>query len=93
MIDRAHSLVGRWVLVYRYNEEKAGNRQHNVRMLALVDLGDGAVSVNVAKKVILDAAGGVVLRAQRVWESAGLPDTGTVWVSQLEKARAELGTQ
>lgn len=42
MIEQARSLVGRWVLVYRYNEEKAGNRQHNVRMLAhLVDLGNG----------------------------------------------------
>jgi len=65
----------------------------NVRMLAhLVDLGDGAISVNVAKKVLLDAADGVVVRAQRVWESAGLPDMGTVSVSQLDKARAELGT-
>lgn len=91
MIDRARSLVGRWVLVYRYNEEKAGNRQHNVRMLAhLVDLGDGAISVNVAKKVLLDDAGGVVARAQGAWESAGLPGAGTVTVAQLEKARAEL---
>lgn len=91
MIDRARSLVGRWVLVYRYNEEKAGNRQHNVRMLAhLVDLGDGAISVNVAKKVLLDDADGVVARAQGAWESAGLPGTGTVTVAQLEKARAEL---
>ncbi|MFV5995059.1 hypothetical protein ACNPQM_22045 [Streptomyces sp. NPDC056231] len=91
MIDRARSLVGRWVLVYRYNEEKAGNRQHNVRMLAhLVDLGDGAISVNVAKKVLLDEAGGVVARAQGAWESAGLPGAGTVTVAQLEKARAEL---
>ncbi|WP_329212388.1 hypothetical protein [Streptomyces sp. NBC_01708] len=79
------------MLVYRYNEEKAGNRQHNVRMLAhLVDLGDGAISVNMAKKDLLDDAGGVVSRAQGAWESAGLPDTGTVGVEQLQKARAEL---
>ncbi|MFC9123264.1 hypothetical protein ACFTXO_26275 [Streptomyces sp. NPDC057067] len=91
LIERARSLVGRWVLVYRYNEEKAGNRQHNVRMLAhLVDLGDGAISVNMAKKVLLDDVGGVVARAQGAWESAGLPDTGTVGVEQLQKARAEL---
>ncbi|WP_331743978.1 hypothetical protein OH809_44235 (plasmid) [Streptomyces sp. NBC_00873] len=91
MIERARSLLGRWVLVYRYNEEKAGNRQHNVRMLAhLVDLGDGAISVNVAKKVLLDDAGGVVARAQGAWQSAGLPGAGTVTVAQLEKARAEL---
>ncbi|WP_331743625.1 hypothetical protein OH809_44715 (plasmid) [Streptomyces sp. NBC_00873] len=60
-------------------------------MLAhLVDLGDGAISVNVAKKVLLDDAGGVVARAQGAWESAGLPGAGTVTVAQLEKARAEL---
>lgn len=69
LIERARSLVGRWVLVYRYNEERADNRQHNVRMLAhLVDLGDGAISVNMAKKVLLDDAGGVVARAQGAWE-------------------------
>ncbi|WP_445277481.1 hypothetical protein [Streptomyces sp. DSM 41033] len=50
-------------------------------MLAhLVDLGDGAISVNMAKKDLLDDAGGVVSRAQGAWESAGLPDTGTVGV-------------
>ncbi|MEH0564461.1 hypothetical protein QBA37_35420 [Streptomyces silvae] len=91
LIERARSLVGRWVLVYRYNEEKAGNRQHNVRMLAhLVDLGDGAISVNMAKKVLLDDAAGVVARAQGAWESAGLPDIGTVSVEQLQKARTGL---
>jgi hypothetical protein len=92
LIERARSLVGRWVLVYRYNEEKSGNRQHNVRMLAhLVDVGDGAISVNMAKKVLLDDADGVVTRAQAAWESAGLPDTGTVSVEQLQRARAALG--
>ncbi|MFG2587912.1 hypothetical protein [Streptomyces sp. NPDC048438] len=71
LIERARSLVGRWVLVYRYNEEKAGNRQHNVPMLAhLVDLGDGAISVNMAKKVLLDDADGVIARAQAAWEGA-----------------------
>ncbi|MEU4265546.1 hypothetical protein ACYCCF_29870 [Streptomyces argenteolus] len=91
LIERARSLVGRWVLVYRYNEEKSRNRQHNVRMLAhIVDLGDGAISVNMAKKVLLDDVGGVVARAQGAWESTGLPDTGTVGVEQLQRARAEL---
>ncbi|MFJ3706453.1 MULTISPECIES: hypothetical protein [Streptomyces] len=91
LIERARTLVGRWVLVHRYNEEKAGNRQHNVCMLAhLVDLGDGAISVNMAKKVLLDAAGGVVAQAQAAWESTGLPDAGTVSVEQLQKARAGL---
>ncbi|WP_328406446.1 hypothetical protein OHS70_38505 (plasmid) [Streptomyces sp. NBC_00390] len=91
LIERARALVGRWVLVYRYNEPKSGNQQHNVRMLAhLMDLGDGAISVNVAKKVLLDDADGVVARAQGAWESAGLPAAGTVTVEQLQKARAEL---
>jgi hypothetical protein len=45
MIERARSLEGRWVLVYRYTERKAGQRNQSVRMLAhLMDLGvDGAV--------------------------------------------------
>ena len=45
LIERAHSLLGRWVLVYRYNERKAGQQNQSVRMLAhLMDLGmDGAV--------------------------------------------------
>ncbi|MEV0957931.1 hypothetical protein AB0I97_19000 [Streptomyces sp. NPDC049951] len=71
--------------------QKVGNRQHNVRRFAhLVDLGDGAISENMAKKILLDDAGGVVALAQDAWESAGLPDTGTVGVEQLQKARAGL---
>lgn len=46
--------------------------------------------VNMAKKDLLDDAGGVVSRAQGAWESEGLPDTGTVGVEQLQKVRAEL---
>ncbi|MGH3396678.1 MAG: hypothetical protein ACRDPO_18505, partial [Streptosporangiaceae bacterium] len=34
LVERARSLEGRWVLVYRYNERKAGQRNQSVRMLA-----------------------------------------------------------
>lgn len=91
LFERAESLVGRWVVVYRYNEPMSSNKQHNVRMLAhLMDLGDGAISANVAKKVLLDAAGGAVPQAQAAWATAGLPETGTVTVEQLQQARAAL---
>ena len=50
LIERARSLEGRWVLVYRYNEQKTGQRNRSVRMLAhLMDLGvDGAVPSTTA---------------------------------------------
>jgi hypothetical protein len=62
MIERARSLEGRWVLVYRYNERKTGQRNQSVRMLAhLMDLGtDGAVPNATAKKMVLQEAGGDV---------------------------------
>ena len=89
LIERARSLQGRWVLVYRYNERKAGQRNQSVRMLAhLVDLGgDGAVPSATAKKMVLQEAGGDVARAQRAWQSSGLPESGPVGVDQLEQAR------
>ncbi len=75
LIERARSLAGRWVLVYRYNERKAGQRNQSVRMLAhLMDLGgDGAVPSATAKKMVLQEAGGDVARAQEAWTAAGLP--------------------
>jgi hypothetical protein len=89
LIERARSLQGRWALVYRYNERKAGQRNQSVRMLAhLVDLGgDGAVPSATAKKMVLQEAGGDVARAQRAWQSSGLPENGPVGVGQLEQAR------
>lgn len=89
LIERARSLQGRWVLVYRYNERKAGQRNQSVRMLAhLVDLGgDGAVPSATAKKVVLQEAGGDVARAQQAWLATGLPESGPVSVDQLEQAR------
>jgi hypothetical protein len=90
LIERARSLEGRWVLVYRYNERKAGQRNQSVRMLAhLMDLGgEGAVPGATAKKMVLQEAGGDVARAQEAWLAAGLPGTGPVSVGQLEQARA-----
>ena len=89
LIERARSLEGRWVLVYRYNERKTGQRNQSVRMLAhLMDLGvDGSVPNNTAKKMVLYEAGGDVARAQQAWAAAGLPETGPVSVSQLEQVR------
>jgi hypothetical protein len=80
MIERARSLEGRWVLVYRYNERKTGQRNQSVRMLAhLMDLGvDGAVPGTAAKKMILQEADGDVARAQQAWTVTGLPGSGPV---------------
>ena len=90
LIDRARSLEGRWVLVYRYNERKTGQRNQSVRMLAhLMDLGaDGAVPSTTAKKIVLQEAGGDTARAQEAWLAAGLPGTGPISVDQMEHARA-----
>jgi hypothetical protein len=89
LIERARSLMGHWALVYRYNERKSGQRAQSVRMLAhLLDLGgDGVVPATAAKKIVLEEAGGDVARAQRAWQSAGLPASGTVSVTELEQAR------
>jgi hypothetical protein len=89
LVERARSLAGRWVLVYRYNERKAGQRAQSVRMLAhLLDLGgDGAVPSATAKKMVLQEAGGDVARAQAAWTAAGLPGSGAVSVEDLERAR------
>jgi hypothetical protein len=93
LIERARSLEGRWVLVYRYNEQKStGQRHQSVRMLAhLMDLGaDGVVPAATAKKMVLQAAGGDVARAQQAWTAAGMPAAGPVSVEQLEQVRAAL---
>ncbi len=89
LIERARALRGRWVLVYRYNERKAGQRNQSVRMLAhLMDLGgDGSVPSAAAKQMVLHEAGGDVPRAQQAWQAAGLPETGPISVAQLEQAR------
>ncbi|MDH6229383.1 hypothetical protein M2169_006439 [Streptomyces sp. MJP52] len=89
LIERARSLEGRWVLVYRYNEAAGATR--SIRMLAhLMDLGEGALTVNLAKKILLDDTDGSVPRAQAAWTAAGLPETGSITVEQLQRAREEL---
>jgi hypothetical protein len=89
LIERARSLRGRWVLVYRYNE--ATGAAKSIRMLAhLMDLGEGALTVNLAKKILLEDADGSVPRAQAAWTAAGLPETGSVTVEQLQRVREEL---
>lgn len=92
LIERARSMRGRWVLVYRYNEQKTGRRNQSVRMLAhLMDLGsDGAVPNATAKKMALEDAGGDVARAQQAWLAVGLPGTGPVSVDQLEQVRTAI---
>jgi hypothetical protein len=95
LIERARSLEGRWVLVYRYNERMTGGTRHqSVRMLAhLMDLGaDGVVPSATAKKMVLQAAGGDVARAQDAWTAAGMPAAGPVPVDQLEQVRAALAS-
>ncbi|MEU6632879.1 hypothetical protein ABZ905_32035 [Streptomyces parvus] len=89
MIERARSLVGRWVLVYRYNETV--DRQKSVRMVAhLLDVGEGVLHVNIAKSIVLDDAGQSPDRAKAAWDAAGLPEHGTVTVEDLDRARATL---
>ncbi|MER7761527.1 hypothetical protein [Streptomyces sp. NPDC097619] len=93
MIARAEELVGRWVLVYRYNEPTAASRQHrggfnNVRMVArLVDLGEGALAFSVAREIVTADAGGDAGLAARLWREAGLPERGMVPVADLEHVR------
>src|SRR6202050_2564741 len=80
LIERSRSLEGRWVLVYRYNERKTGQRNQSVRMLAhLMDLGgDGAGPHTAAKKMVLQEAAGDVSRAQQAWTAMGLAEAGPV---------------
>ncbi|MFB8025955.1 MULTISPECIES: hypothetical protein [unclassified Streptomyces] len=93
MLRRARELTGRWVLVYRYNERKAGSEKSSVRMVArLMDLGDGALSVQAAQSIVLEDAGGDREKAQQAWTAAGLRYDRAVPVSRLEEARAALRT-
>lgn len=91
MIARARALEGRWVLVYRYNEPKAGGKFENVRMVArLMDLGEGTLGQDVARQVLIADAGGDEQRAQQAWREAGLPLTGSIAVTDLDPIRKKL---
>jgi hypothetical protein len=93
MIARARELEGRWVLVYRYNEPKAASTNRrgdfgNVRMVArLMDLGEGALSFDVAREIITADAGGDAHLAAGMWKEAGLPTSGMIQVAVLEPLR------
>ncbi|MFD4933360.1 hypothetical protein [Streptomyces virginiae] len=93
MIARAKELVGRWVLVYRYNEPTAASRKQpgtfgNVRMVArLMDLGEGALAFSIAQEVITADTGGDAALAGRLWRDAGLPEKGMIPVAALEAVR------
>ncbi|RSS94272.1 hypothetical protein EF903_06965 [Streptomyces sp. WAC05292] len=93
MISRAEELVGRWVLVYRYNEPTAASRKQrgefgNVRMVArLMDLGEGALAFSIAQSIITADAGGDASLAVRLWRDAGLPERGMIPVADLEPVR------
>ncbi|MGW2126862.1 hypothetical protein [Streptomyces sp. NPDC001758] len=77
------------MLVFRYNEKASATK--SVRMLAhLMDLGDGVIAVNLAKKILTEDAGGAIPHAQAAWTEAGLPDSGAVSLEQLQQARARL---
>ncbi|MGA4960485.1 hypothetical protein [Streptomyces lavendulocolor] len=90
MISRARELEGRWVLVYRYNEPKTSRTNRhgdfgNVRMVArLMDLGEGALSFDVAREIITADAGGDAHLAAAMWKEAGLPTGGMIAVADLE---------
>ena len=90
MIERSRSLVGRWVLVFRYNEAVSGPGQppKSVRMLGyLMDLGsDGSVPELMAKKMVIRAAGGDSDQAKRAWEELRLPSGAPVSAGDLERA-------
>ncbi|MFJ5212291.1 hypothetical protein [Streptomyces nigra] len=68
MITRARELEGRWLLVYRYNEPMAGTKNRNVRMIArLMDLGEGTLTQDVARQVLIGDADGDEARARQAW--------------------------
>jgi hypothetical protein len=91
MIERAQALVGRWVLVYRANEPKAGTKFDNVRMVVrLVDQGEGTLSNEVARQLLIGDAGGDQARAQQAWREAGLPLQGLIPVADLEPVRRKV---
>ncbi|MDT3728222.1 hypothetical protein ROS62_26425 [Streptomyces sp. DSM 41972] len=91
MIERARELEGRWVLVYRYNQPKSGGKFENVRMVArLLDLGEGTLANQVARRVLVGDAGGDEERAAKAWREAGLPLSGSIPVADLEPVRRTL---
>ncbi|QKV98227.1 hypothetical protein HUT19_41645 (plasmid) [Streptomyces sp. NA02950] len=93
MIERARALVGHRLRVYRLNEQMASNAKLQVRTVVhLTDHGPDTdpIHEHSAKDNVLAAAEGDKDAARRAWQDAGLPETGSVSVSQLAAALAQL---
>ncbi|MFF2571190.1 hypothetical protein [Streptomyces sp. NPDC058084] len=93
MIERARTLVGHRLRVYRLNEQMAGNATRQVRTVVhLTDHGpdNDPIHENTAKENVLAAAEGDKEAARRAWLDAGLPETGSVSARQLANALSHL---
>ncbi|MCX2927394.1 hypothetical protein [Streptomyces sp. NEAU-W12] len=93
MIERARTLVGHRLRVYRLNEQMASNAKLQVRTVVhLTDFGPDTDPVHEhgAKENVLAAAEGDKESARRAWLEAGLPESGSVTVRQLAGALAVL---
>ncbi|MFD5878472.1 hypothetical protein [Streptomyces yangpuensis] len=93
MIERARGLVGHRLRVYRLNEQMASNAKNQVRTVVhLADHGPDTdpVPVNSAKDNLLAAADGDKDSARRTWADVGLPEAGSVSVTQLAGVLARL---
>ncbi|MFE7814500.1 hypothetical protein ACFU5P_21595 [Streptomyces sp. NPDC057433] len=95
MIERARTLVGHRLRVYRLNEQMASNAKLQVRTVVhLTDFGPDTDPVHEhgAKENVLAAAEGDKESARRAWLEAGLPETGSVTVRRLAEALALLSS-
>ncbi|MEU4038692.1 hypothetical protein [Streptomyces collinus] len=93
MIEKARSMVGHRLRVYRLNEQMASNAKLQVRIVVhLVDHGPDTdpIHPNSAKENVLTAAEGDKDAARRAWLDANLPETGSVSARQLADALAQL---
>ncbi|MEU5523650.1 hypothetical protein ABZ759_24080 [Streptomyces sp. NPDC047860] len=93
MVERARALLGHRLRVYRVNEQMAGNPKMQVRTVVhLADYGSDTdpVHEHSAKENVLAAAEGDIDAARRAWVVAGLPESGSVSITQLVAALAEV---
>ncbi|WP_406369712.1 hypothetical protein OG788_07865 [Streptomyces sp. NBC_00647] len=79
------------MLVYRTNEPKAGSQFHNVHVVVrLLDQGEGTLSNDVARQLLVGDAGSDENRAQQAWRAAGLPLQGQIPVADLDPVRRKV---
>jgi hypothetical protein len=93
MVERARALLGHRLRVYRVKEQMAGNPKMQVRTVVhLADYGSDTdpVHEHSAKENVLAAAEGDIDAARRAWVVAGLPESGSVSITQLVAALAEV---